>query len=46
MASRHVIVKMLEFAARHNIKPEIEELEMGVEVRFFVFVFFLQGDAV
>ncbi|KAF9206035.1 hypothetical protein BGZ59_000159 [Podila verticillata] len=31
VASRHVIVKMLEFAARHNIKPEIEELEMGVE---------------
>ncbi|KAF9319054.1 hypothetical protein BG003_009975 [Podila horticola] len=31
VASRHVVVKMLEFAARHNIKPEIEELDMGLE---------------
>lgn len=38
VASRHVVVKMLEFADRHEIKPVIEELEMGVEVRsFFVF---------
>ncbi|KAG0095947.1 hypothetical protein BGZ93_005214 [Podila epicladia] len=31
VASRHVVVKMLEFADRHEIKPVIEELEMGVE---------------
>ncbi|KAF9428311.1 hypothetical protein BGZ94_002818 [Podila epigama] len=31
VASRHVVVKMLEFAARHNIKPEIEELDMTVK---------------
>lgn len=39
VASRHVVVKMLEFAARHNIKPEIEELDMGLEVRLFFFFF-------
>jgi hypothetical protein len=39
VASRHVVVKMLDFAARHNIKPEIEELDMGLEVRSFFFSF-------
>ncbi|KAF9277931.1 hypothetical protein BKA57DRAFT_483268 [Linnemannia elongata] len=28
VASRHVVNKMFEFAARHNIKPEIEEYDM------------------
>ncbi|KAF9398897.1 hypothetical protein BGX21_007117 [Mortierella sp. AD011] len=31
IAPRHVVVKMLNFAALHNIKPEIQELEMGVK---------------
>ncbi|KAF8937044.1 hypothetical protein BGZ58_003330 [Dissophora ornata] len=31
VASRHVVKKMLDFAALHNIKPEIEELEMGAK---------------
>ncbi|KAF9197663.1 hypothetical protein BGZ49_001811, partial [Haplosporangium sp. Z 27] len=31
VASRHVVMKMLDFAALHNIKPEIQELEMGVK---------------
>lgn len=28
VASRHVSNKMLQFAARHNIKPQIEEYPM------------------
>ncbi|KAG0202307.1 hypothetical protein BGX33_009777 [Mortierella sp. NVP41] len=31
VASRHVINKMFEFAARHNITPEIEEYDMTVK---------------
>ncbi|KAF9968282.1 hypothetical protein BGZ70_005279 [Mortierella alpina] len=31
VASRHVVKKMLDFAALHNIKPEIEELDMDVK---------------
>ncbi|KAG0219870.1 hypothetical protein BGX31_011149 [Mortierella sp. GBA43] len=32
VASRHVVKKMLDFAALHQIKPEIEELDMDVMV--------------
>ncbi|KAF9118496.1 hypothetical protein BGW39_001126 [Mortierella sp. 14UC] len=28
VASRHVVNKMFEFAARHNIRPEVEEYDM------------------
>ncbi|KAG0256144.1 hypothetical protein BG011_004727 [Mortierella polycephala] len=31
VASRHVVKKMLDFAALHNIKPEIEEYDMDVK---------------
>jgi D-arabinose 1-dehydrogenase-like Zn-dependent alcohol dehydrogenase len=31
VASRHVSNKMLQFAARHNIKPQIEEYPMVSE---------------
>ena len=31
VASRHVMNKMFAFAALHNIRPEIEELDMGTK---------------